>query len=452
MMLRLLAVFLLLAALQPAAAAVQSCADLTKLYPGAPCGLDLSRFRFHDPLLDKVESGDTAALFDGTLYTVHSAADVAKLNRKLKPGDQVVFGPGDWSAADIVLHADGTPDHPIDISAAPGVVFTGTALADFSGSNLVVRNLVFRKGAVTRDNFVVFRLGEGGGHTCDRCIADRIVIDGYNAAPANDVKIFYLVLDGRDITVANSTFANKITAGTMLSPGLPSGSCTPGTCFQRLLFVNNTVSNFAAGRAGDDGNHKFMQLGWSGVSTQSAYSVLMGNTFEGDVGENETVSLKASDIVVRGNTFRANRGVLNLRSTNRVLVEDNTFDGTGVTSMGGVRIEGRGHWIVHNLFRHLVQPANNFYWPVSLLDASDENLRDGASDYARVQDIVIAGNRFEGDESPPILVGTFPDPARARTLLPRNVLVLDNTFSGPAHIGFIGDRTQYQGIVERGSR
>lgn len=451
-----------------------SCAALVAAYPRTSCSFDFAKFRTHDPYLDTIEKSGFAGsgLFTGHTYLVRNSQELDAISRRLQPGDQVVLANGEWKDSTIRLNADGVDTHPILVRAQTTgrVVFTGNSSVAFWGSYMVVFGLSFQRGKVDRDNFVVFRLGDGETKPCDNCVADHIAIDNYNSTSDkfDRLKVFYMVLTGRNITVANSSLTNKKNFGTMISADLPAANsgcpplfASPGGCHQHMLFLKNFVSGFSAGTRGDDGNHKIMQLGWSGISTHSAFSILDGNVFEHAVGENETISIKASDVIVRNNFFRANRGTLNIRSANRALVENNIFDGTSQPSMGGVRIEGAGHWIVHNLFKNLVQPANWYYWPVAVHTATDEDLRDNAEDYARVKNVVIAGNRFEGDATPPIAMGIYPDPSRGRTLLPRDIFVLGNTFSAGAQqpvagigsavgpVYYVGDRALYQGIVER---
>jgi hypothetical protein len=118
--------------------------------------------------------------------------------------------------------------------------------------------------------------------------------------------------------------------------------------------------------------------------------------------------------------------------------------------MGGMHIAGADHWIVHNLFRGLglATPENYYYWPIGIEAAVDENLRDNIEDYPRAKNIVIAGNRFENDWQPPIALGIYPDPARGRVLLPTDIYLLDNSFSPPGAVFFVGGPAQYSGIIE----
>ena len=431
----------------PSGVDTRNCRDLVRSHPGAPCHFDLTKFRGSDPRLDALESRgvEASGLFNGQVYRVANGQELQRLHGKLKPGDQIVLADGEWADQRLLVQATGTAEHPILVrSEHPGgAKFTGTSSGEIDGAYVIVYGVDFVRGAVTRDGFTVFRLGDGPKKPCDFCLADRIRIDGYNSAPEryDTVKTFYVVLDGQDITVANSFFGNKENLGTMISPDLPAvtEACpqlvdSSGGCFQRLLFVNNTVSGFSKGHHHDpdNGEYKLMQLGWSGISTHSAFSILEGNVFEYADGANETISIKASDVVIRENRFHANEGTLNLRSANRVLIENNVFDGDGQVSMGGVRIEAKDHWVVHNLFKNLVKPMDDYYWPVAIHTASEPELTDSYEDYAQVRNVVIADNLFENDEDPAIAIGIYPDPKQHRILLPTDLFILDNVFSGGA--------------------
>ncbi|MBV8889398.1 MAG: right-handed parallel beta-helix repeat-containing protein [Alphaproteobacteria bacterium] len=442
---------------------------MTRLHPGVPCRLDLSKYRTEDPVLTAIETEgvNSGRLFNGTLHKVSSAKDLKALRGKLQPGDQVVLADGTWKDQDIVVEGNGTPEHPIIVRAdhLGAVKLTGTSSAVFYGANLIVYGLAFVDGGIYRQEAAVFRLGDGPKKPCNGCIADRIAIDGYNTDPAqwDTIKNHWVVLQGRNITVANSAFTNKQNLGTMISPDLPlpSDECpqwadSQGDCFQHLLFINNTVSGFSKNHHHDpdNGEYKLIQLGWSGISTRSAYSVLEGNLFEYADGSNETLSIKASDVIIRKNRFHANIGTLNLRSSNRVLIENNVFDGDGQTSMGGVRIEAKDHWIVHNLFKNLIKPTGYDYWPIAIHTASEEELTDNYEDYARVKNVVIADNLFDHDEVPTIAVGIFPEPKQNRLLLPKNLYILDNTFHIAANdrrcavpVFFEGGADKYENIV-----
>ena len=98
----------------------------------------------------------------------------------------------------------------------------------------------------------------------------------------------------------------------------------------------------------------------------------MAGFFENCDGENEIITLKASDMVVRNNTFSGCQGVLGLRTSRRVLVQGNLFESRGRPSTGGVRMQGWDHVIVENIFRNQNQPKSMTYWPVSMMTADNE--------------------------------------------------------------------------------
>ena len=151
--------------------------------------------------------------------------------------------------------------------------------------------------------------------------------------------------------------------------------------------------------------------------------------FQNTDGGTNTVVVKASDVIVRNNRFLANLGTLNLRSSNRTLVQNNLFDGSGHPGMGGVLIQGSGHWIVGNRFKGLSSPMNWYHYPIAMSAGAYEDLQDNQKDYARVKAVVIADNVFENAVRTPIAMGIYPNAQRGRTLNPIDVHVLGNAYS-----------------------
>jgi poly(beta-D-mannuronate) lyase len=155
--------------------------------------------------------------------------------------------------------------------------------------------------------------------------------------------------------------------------------------------------------------------------------LLQGNVFEKCDGETEIVTLKASDVVVRGNKFLGCQGALVLRHGDRVQVLDNVFDGEDRPNTGGVRLSGADHVITGNIFRNLSQPKDYYTWTISMMAASAENVADDMEGYGRAKNVLIANNRFEHCEKR-IAVGIYPRPEYA--LLPQNITVRENEFVG----------------------
>jgi hypothetical protein len=179
----------------------------------------------------------------------------------------------------------------------------------------------------------------------------------------------------------------------------------------------------------DQNGYEIIQIGWSGSRAAATGSLIQGNTFERCDGENELITLKASDIVVRKNRFIASQGVLCLRTARRVLVQDNLFDGRGRENTGGVRLQGDGHVLIGNTFRDLKRPKDYYAWPISLMAADVETYgeTDALGGYGRSHDILITRNRFEHCEKR-IAAGIYA--RKEYPLLPKNIVVRENVFAG----------------------
>ncbi|WP_395737711.1 polysaccharide lyase 6 family protein [Prosthecobacter sp.] len=382
-----------------------------------------------DPRLARIESGDIlrCGLFPGKAHLVHNAAEVRRLSGTLAPGDQLVLAAGEWKDASFVFEGHGTMDAPILVCPEKpgGVVFSGASSVRFHGDHLVVHGLAFHGITVTRDSTTIFAAGNGEARPARHCLFNRIRIEDCGSPNPEDRArnhVWLMSMRGSDNTVANSTFAHLHNIGQMLG-----AAELPPEGLQRLHILNN---HFSSRPYVDRQNgYEVIQIGWSGARAAPTGSLIQGNTFEKCDGENELITLKASDIVVRGNRFVGSQGVLCLRTARRVLVQDNVFDGQGRENTGGVRLQGDGHILLGNTFRNLNKPADYYAWPVSLMAADVETFgeTDELGGYGRAKNILIIRNRFEHCDKR-IAAGIYARPEFP--LLPVNVRVQENTFSG----------------------
>lgn len=382
-----------------------------------------------DPRLAKLEGGDIAhcGLFPGKVHLVHNAAEVRRLSGTLAPGDQMVLAAGEWKDASFVFEGHGTMDAPILIwpEKPGGVVFSGGSTVRFHGDHLIVHDLAFRGITITRDHTTVFAAGNGEAKPANQCLFNRIRLEDCGSTePAERTKkhVWLMSMRGSDNTVANCTFDNLRNIGQMLG-----AAEFPVQGLQRLHILNNRFANRP--HLDNQNGYEVIQIGWSGVRAASSGSLIQGNVFEHCDGENELVTLKASDIVVRGNRFLGSQGVLCLRTARRVLVQGNVFDGQGRENTGGVRLQGDGHILIGNTFRDLAKPADYYAWPISLMAADVETFgeTDELGGYGRAKNILIIRNRFERCEKR-IAAGIYSRPEYP--LLPENVRVQDNVFIG----------------------
>jgi poly(beta-D-mannuronate) lyase len=287
--------------------------------------------------------------------------------------------------------------------------------------------LEFKQVNPAKDNAVIFRLGRSEEDPAENCIVTDLRFENCGSPSPDDwpkLHLWLMNVRGRDNTVANSVFTGLKNIGQMLG-----AANLPAKGMQRLHVLNNRFRGRP--KIDNQNGYEITQIGWSGEKAGPAGALIQGNTFENCDGENEIISLKASDIVVRGNHLNGCQGVLSLRAANRVLVQDNLFDGKNKPNTGGMTIEGSDHVVIGNTFRNLKKPRNYYFWAIAMLAASAENYGDNGdvAGYGRAKNILIAGNRFEQCDAR-IAAGVYP--RKEYPLLPRNIVVRDNIFTGTA--------------------
>jgi poly(beta-D-mannuronate) lyase len=382
-----------------------------------------------DARLLKIEADgiEGCGLFKGKAHLVHNASEVRSLSGKLLPGDQLVLASAEWKDARFTFEGIGTAEAPILIRPEkPGsVVFTGESTVRFHGAHLIVQDFAFREVTSAQNNTVLFAVGNGEAKPADHCIFNRLRIENCGSKNPDDwpkQRLWLMDMRGSGNTVANSTFRGFRNIGQMLG-----AAELPKEGLQQIHVLNNHFSDRP--KIDHQNGYEILQIGWSGMRARPTGSLIQGNTFENCDGENELITLKASDIVVRDNRFIASQGVLCLRTARRVLVQGNVFDGQGRADTGGVRIQGSGHVITGNTFRDLKQPENHYSWPISLMaaDLEDYGVSDALGGYGRAKDILISRNRFEHCDHR-IAAGIYA--RKEYPLLPRNIVVNDNVFIG----------------------
>lgn len=382
-----------------------------------------------DPRLAQLKIQDVSrnGFWGGKAHLVRSAGEVTRLSGKLAPGDQLVLAGGKWNDVQFTFEGHGRMDAPILIRPEkPGsVIFTGESSVRFYGEHLIVHELVFQDIHVTPNNATVFGVGNGETKPANHCLFHRLRFENcgsVNRAERSKLKVWLMEMRGRGNTVADCTFRGLWNIGQMIG-----AAELPGDGLQQLHLLDN---NFIDRPYLDNQNgYEVLQIGWSGSRAAAAGSLIQGNTFECCDGENELITLKASDIVVRGNRFIASQGVLCLRTARRVLVQNNLFEGRGRAKTGGVRLQGDGHVLIGNTFRDLKKPRDYYDWPISMMAANLETFgeSDQLGGYARARDILIAGNCFVSCDRR-LAVGIYA--SKTYSLLPRNIVVHGNVFAG----------------------
>jgi poly(beta-D-mannuronate) lyase len=389
-----------------------------------PKTLRLDLQRPIDPQLAKIESGDFGS---GQVHVARAAIEVRALSGKLKPGDQLVLSGKAWKDARFTFEGHGTAEAPITIrpEKSGSVSFTGESAVTFHGEHLIVHDLAFQGVTVSKNNEVLFRVGNGVEKPANHCLFNRLRFENCGSTNPTDwpkLHLWLMSMRGRGNTVSNCIFSGFKHIGQMLG-----AAELPKDGLQQLHVLNNQFIDRP--KIDDQNGYEILQIGWSGERAAATGSLIQGNTFERCDGENELISLKASDIVVSGNRFIASQGVLCLRTARRVLVQDNIFDGQGCENTGGIRLQGDGHVLIGNTFRDLKKPKDYYAWPISLMASDVETYgeTDQLSGYGRTHDILITRNRFEHCDKR-IAAGIYA--SKTYPLLPKNIVVRENVFAG----------------------
>lgn len=374
-----------------------------------------------DARLAKAKEGGWkgSGLFPGTRHVARSVEDVRALSGKTKPGDQVVLTGDDWKDARFTFAAWGTEAAPI-LFTAENARFTGVSQFTFHGEHLVIAGLEFRDQTITEQHTVMLRLGLDAQRPATRCIVSGAKFLNCNTA-RHELRMWQLTVWGADNTIHDCEFRDYRAFGQCIVAGeLPPPDFRLGLHILDCRFIDRP-------KVDDENGYEIIQIGGSGQMARPSGVLIAGNTFENCDGESEILTLKASDMVVRDNTFRGCQGALSLRMGDRILVQGNLFDGAGKPRTGGVGVMGADHIIVGNTFRDLREPRNQFQWTIYMPCGSSEKTEDERRGYGRAQNILITGNRFERCETL-IAAGIYPRPEYP--LRPRNIHVRGNVFTG----------------------
>lgn len=264
---------------------------------------------------------------------VKSLADLQNQIDKADSGTTIVVENGIYSADNqITVSKNGTSARPITIAAQTtgGVELKGTSGFQISGTAayIVIKGFKFTHDAGKTKI-------EAGAKYC-RITGNVFECNGKGA---------YLTVSGDDCQIDHNTFQHKFTEGQMISVQGPGSSGMA----QRTWIHHNYFSDFTP----VSNNCSSIQIGLSGRSLASAFSIVEYNLFNQTRGENENICNKSCDNIYRFNTFGDGVSELSLRHGNSCQVYGNFFMGSE-----GIRFYGHNHKIFSNYFERC-NPAIN---------------------------------------------------------------------------------------------
>ena len=260
-----------------------------------------------------------------TTINVNSLAALQKAINKAVPGDVIILDNGNYTTTEkIIINKQGTEAKPIIITAKTigGVELYGPdgLVISSPASYIVIKGFKFK--------FASGKTSMGVGTTHCRITRNVFECTGLGA---------YLTNSGDDNQIDHNTFQNKSTEGQMISVQGPGGN----QMAQRTWIHHNYFFNFV-NTANNCGS---IQVGLSGRSMASAFTVVEYNLFIKTRGENENICNKSCHNTYRFNTFGEGCSELSLRHGNFNQVYGNFFIGSD-----GIRFYGHSHKIFNNYF------------------------------------------------------------------------------------------------------
>jgi len=260
--------------------------------------------------------------------SINTIEDLKTALKTAAPGDLLLMADGQYEVkTDIEVSAQGKSGAPIIIAAARNgqVILTGKGgfVIKKPAAYIEIRGFVFKNAS------------------------SSIVSEPGSSHSRWTHNVFETIGDGNDLTIAadnqevdHNTFINKDAMGRFLAIR------GQGSQIAKDLWIHHNYFAHFKDQGGKNGAEAF-QFGLSGYSMSTSNSLVEHNLFEDCNGEAELISVKASGVTLRYNTFRDNKAQFTLRHGNHCNVYGNYFFNTP-----GIRVFGDDHRIYSNYFEN----------------------------------------------------------------------------------------------------
>jgi len=303
---------------------------------------------------------------------------VSQAVKNAKPGSEIVIKNGIYHDIELIIHGTGTSEKPIIVRAETlgQVVLSGKSNLRLAGDFVEVHGLVFKDGYTPSSTVIEFRTGRD---VANNCRVTQCAILWYNQ-PDRTKGDTWVYLYGRNNRFDHNVLEGKTNIGVTLIVELNE---------EKHRENHHRIDHNYFGKRPNFGSNgaETIRVGTSTWAHFSSRTVFERNFFEQCDGEVEIISLKASDNIVRNNTFYESVGVVALRHGDRNLIEGNAFFGNNKPFSGGIRIVNAGHTVRNNYLEGLT--GSRFFSPLAVMNSVPNSLPNR---YHQVKDVQIYGN------------------------------------------------------------
>lgn len=312
-------------------------------------------------------------------FDVASSSEFYDARDQANAGDSIVWEAGLYKDIFMVINVEGL----IVIADSPGsVIFSGGSKVEIEANDVVLSGFQFVGGDIGTDH-VISNWGSD-------VLITQINIQSYECYK-------YLIVDedSRRTTISYSNFENRVTRADQNILSILVDN-EPG--FHKIQYCS--FRNFHGG--GNDEGVEPIRIGVSSQGHLDSRTIVEYCYFENCDGDGEIISNKATQNVIRYNTFINNtKAELVLRHGDEAIVYGNFF----LNNMGGVRVrEGQSHFIYNNYFSGITRrpiflqneasdPLDSIHiYFNTIIDSEEVRLNDSGSNPP--ENIVFANNIF----------------------------------------------------------
>lgn len=262
-------------------------------------------------------------------FDVSSESEFESALSSAGAGDSIVWESGTYSNVFIDITKNGVI---VTADVAGAVIFNGASKVEIDGDDVTLSGLQFVGGNI------------GTSHVI-RIWGSDVLITQINIADYTCYKYLIVDEDSQRTTISYSNFENRLNLDDQNILSILVDAAQPG--FHKVQYCS--FKNFEG--TGNDLGIEPIRIGVSSQGQFDSRTIVEYCYFTNCDGDGELISNKASQNVIRYNTFEENtKAELVLRHGDEAIVYGNFF----LNNMGGVRVrEGSGHYIFNNYFSNL---------------------------------------------------------------------------------------------------